>query len=33
MSVSSQFLYVGNGESLDISAFRLDSGNGDLAPI
>jgi 6-phosphogluconolactonase len=29
----STFLYVGNGESRDISAFRLDEGNGCLAPI
>jgi len=33
MSASATFLYVGNGETRDISAFRLDEDNGDLAPI
>jgi 6-phosphogluconolactonase len=33
MSASSTFLYVGNAETRDISAFRLDRENGDLAPI
>lgn len=33
MPASSTFLYVGNGETRDVSAFRLDQENGDLAPI
>src|SRR3972149_9555142 len=33
MPASSTYLYVGNGETRDVSAFRLDDGNGDLAPI
>ena len=33
MPASATFLYVGNGETRDVSAFRLDEGNGDLAPI
>ena len=33
MSASSTFLYVGNGETRDVSAFRLNDENGDLAPI
>ena len=33
MSASATFLYVGNGETRDVSAFRLDEDNGDLAPI
>ena len=33
MSAPLTYLYVGNGETRDISAFRLDGGNGDLAPI
>jgi 6-phosphogluconolactonase len=33
MPASSTFLYVGNAETRDISAFRLDETSGDLAPI
>lgn len=33
MSASSTFLYVGNAETRDISAFKLDDEKGDLAPI
>jgi 6-phosphogluconolactonase len=33
MSTSSTFLYVGNAETRDISAFKLESNNGDLTPI
>jgi len=33
MSASATFLYVGNGETRDVSAFRLDENNGVLAPI
>ena len=33
MPASATFLYVGNGETRDISAFKLDGGTGDLAPI
>ena len=33
MSASATFLYVGNGETRDINAFKLDEENGDLAPI
>ena len=33
MSASSTFLYVGNGETRDVSAFRLDDENGNLDPI
>ena len=33
MSASATFLYVGNGETRDVSAFALDDQNGDLAPI
>ena len=33
MSASSTFLYVGNAETRDVSAFKLDEKNGDLAPI
>jgi len=33
MTTSATFLYVGNGETRDVNAFRLDENNGDLAPI
>lgn len=33
MSASSTFLYVGNAETRDVSAFRLHDENGDLTPI
>jgi 6-phosphogluconolactonase len=33
MPASSTYLYVGNGETRNVSAFRLDQENGDLAPI
>lgn len=33
MSASSTFLYVGNGETRDVSAFKLDDENGNLTPI
>lgn len=33
MSASSTFLYVGNAETRDVSAFRLNEEDGDLAPI
>ena len=33
MSNSSTFLYVGNGETRDVTAFRLNEENGTLAPI
>jgi 6-phosphogluconolactonase len=33
MSASTTFVYVGNGETRDVNAFRIDSENGALAPI
>jgi len=33
MPASSTYLYVGNGETRDVSAFRLDDRSGGLAPI